>query len=143
MLVPLLGQPGAGSRETTNIQPVVRKDVPHLHEEESTMYNRIKEAKDDILNCLFTGKAFTAAELSRAAYLNETSDGSGTFPVARKAIRSLIDDGYVIGSSISGYKMLTTGKEVQVYLNALLKRQMGISARIQAVYDSAQNKGLL
>jgi hypothetical protein len=38
---------------------------------------------------------------------------------------------------------MTTGKEVQQCLNALLKRTIGINKRIQAIYDAAQAKGIL
>jgi hypothetical protein len=38
---------------------------------------------------------------------------------------------------------MTTGKEVQQCLNALLKRTMGINKRIQGIYDAAQAKGIL
>jgi hypothetical protein len=96
--------------------------------------------KSMILNTLESGCTFTAGELSANAYLNEVND---TYPKARKAIRELINDGNVIGSTKEGYKLLTTGKEVQVYLNSLLKRTIGINNRIQSVYDSAKDKGLL
>lgn len=99
-----------------------------------------KLAKKVITTMLENGKRYTATELSDAAGLQEMDS---TAPKARKIIRGLIDDGYVIGSDARGYKMLTTGKEIQQYLNALLKRQIGISNRIQAVYDAAQAKGLL
>jgi hypothetical protein len=97
-------------------------------------------AKAEILNTLESGCTFTAGELSHNAHLHEKND---TYPRARMVVRELIDDGHVIGSTREGYRMLTTGKEVQVYLNSLLKRQIGISKRIQAVYDSARSAGLL
>jgi hypothetical protein len=96
--------------------------------------------KAEILNTLESGCTFTAGELSRNAHINENND---TYPKARKAVRALIDDGHVIGSTKDGYKLLTTGKEVQQYLNSLLKRTIGINNRIQSVYDSAKDKGLL
>ena len=99
-----------------------------------------KLAKRVIYRMLENGNRYTAMELSDAAGLSEMDSSA---PKARKVIRELIDDGNVIGSNVKGYKLLTTGKEIQQYLNALLKRQMGISSRIQAVYDAAQAKGLL
>jgi hypothetical protein len=97
-------------------------------------------AKRVIFRMLENGSRYTATELSDAAGLGESDS---TAPKARKIILDLINDGNVIGSTAKGYKLLTTGKEIQQYLNALLKRQMGISRRIQAVYDAAQEKGLL
>ena len=97
-------------------------------------------AKRVIKRMLENGKRYTAQELSDAAGLQENDR---TAPVARKIILGLIEDGNVIGSNSAGYQMLSSGKEIQQYLNALLKRQMGISKRIQAVYDAAQGKGLL
>ena len=82
----------------------------------------------------------TAGEIADEVGIYENND---TCPTIRQAIRGLIRDGHVIGSTHGGYKLMTTGKEVQTYLNALLKRQLGISQRIQAVYDSAQSNGLL
>jgi predicted transcriptional regulator len=61
----------------------------------------------------------------------------------RGIIRDLIEDGYAIGSNAAGYKLLRTGKDVQSYLNSLLKRQMGISKRIANVYEAAKLDGLL
>jgi hypothetical protein len=97
-------------------------------------------AKNVIRTMLENGSRYTATELSDAAGLQESDS---TAPKARKIILELIEDGFVIGSTAKGYKMLTSGKEIQQYLNALLKRQIGISNRIQAVYDAAQAKGLL
>jgi hypothetical protein len=101
---------------------------------------KLEIAKAEILDTLESGCTFTAGELSRNAHLAEIND---TYPRARKVVRELINDGHVIGSTKDGYKLLTTGKEVQVYLNALLKRTIGINNRIQSVYDSAKDKGLL
>lgn len=77
------------------------------------------------------------------AFIGGVVESDFTSPNTRQIIKELIDDGNVIGSNSRGYKMLTTGKEVQQYLNALLKRQLGISRRIQAVYNSARAKGIL
>ena len=104
------------------------------------MNKDLELAKRVIYRMLENGKRYTAMELSDAAGLGEMDSSA---PKARKVILELIEDGNVIGSNVKGYQLLTTGKEIQVYLNALLKRQMGISRRIQAVYDAAQAKGLL
>jgi len=97
-------------------------------------------AKRVIYRMLENGNRYTATQLSDAAGLQEQDS---TAPKARKIILDLINEGNVIGSTAKGYKLLTDGKEIQQYLNALLKRQMGISRRIQAVYDAAQGRGLL
>jgi len=61
----------------------------------------------------------------------------------RGMIRELIKDGYPIGSNAMGYRLMTTAKEVQVYLNSLLKRQIALSTRIQNVYEGAKLEGLI
>ena len=60
----------------------------------------------------------------------------------RGIIRELIEDGYPIGSNTMGYRLLTTPKEVQVYLNNLLQRQMALSTRIKNVYEGAKLNGI-
>ena len=82
----------------------------------------------------------TAAELADEAGIAEVSD---TSPTTRGYIRSLIDDGYPIGSTSQGYSLMFSGKEVQEYLNSLLKRQIALSNRIQKVYDAARKEGIL
>lgn len=89
---------------------------------------------------LARGNRSTAKELAKIGGLIESND---TNPKTRSIIKSLIKGGDVIGSNSNGYKMLTNGKEVQLYLNSLLKRQIGISQRIQDVYNSATGRGLL
>jgi hypothetical protein len=86
------------------------------------------------------GSSITAEILASVNNINETSD---TCPATRGFIRELIDEGALIGSTSKGYHMMTTGKEVQQCLNALLKRTMGINKRIQSIYDAAQVKGIL
>jgi hypothetical protein len=83
---------------------------------------------------------YTAKDLADACGIRESND---TCPNVRGLVKDLIDDGYVIGSTSRGYALLKTGKEVQAYLNSLLKRQMGISNRIAAVYKSAMAEGIL
>ena len=70
----------------------------------------------------------------------ETDD---TFPKTRKVVRELIDEGHCIGSNHHGYYIMQSGKEVQSYLNSLLRRQIAISNRIAAVYASGKENGLL
>lgn len=82
----------------------------------------------------------TAGDLADQIGIPESADSC---PNTRGIIRDLIDDGYPIGSNARGYKLLTSGKDVQAYLNNLLQRQMAISRRIQAIYDGAKLGGLL
>lgn len=89
---------------------------------------------------LSRGGVHTAGSLAWGAMITEQSD---TYPKTRALIKEMINEGHLIGSTSEGYKRLQTGKEVQLYLNSLLKRQMGISRRIQAVYDAAQTRGIL
>jgi hypothetical protein len=101
----------------------------------------MKEAnKTCITSRLSDGKYHTANDLAWHAMIKETSD---TYPTTRDTIREMIEEGHLIGSTSKGYKLMTSGKEVQQCLNSLLKRQMGISRRIQSIYDAAQAKGIL
>jgi len=96
--------------------------------------------KKRIANMLKTDKTYTANHIAWECMISEQSD---TYPKTRALIKEMINEGHLIGSTSEGYKRLQTGKEVQQYLNSLLKRQMGISRRIQAVYDAAQTRGIL
>ncbi|MBW2645187.1 MAG: hypothetical protein JRE23_03225 [Deltaproteobacteria bacterium] len=77
------------------------------------------------------------------AHDNGIAEKSDTCPVTRSLIKDMIDEGMLIGSTSKGYKLMTTGKEVQQCLNSLLKRTIGINKRIQSIYDAAQSKGIL
>lgn len=97
--------------------------------------------KTKVLNMIsHRSSPITAKSIAAGSFIVETDD---TCPKTREVIRELIHDGYCIGSSGQGYLLLTTGKEVQEYLNSLMSRQIGISKRIQAVYNSAKSSGLL
>jgi hypothetical protein len=101
----------------------------------------LKEANKTCINfMLLDGDYHTAQELAHYAMIKESTD---TCPITRDTIREMIDGGSLIGSTSKGYKLMTSGKEVQQCLNGLLKRQMGISRRIQSIYDAAQAKGIL
>ena len=86
------------------------------------------------------GKVHTAQDLAWSAMITEQSD---TYPITRSVIRDMIDEGALIGSTSKGYKNMTSGKEVQQCLNSLLRRQMGITRRIQAIYDAGIKQGIL
>lgn len=58
------------------------------------------------------------------------SDNGLTNPVARKAIRELIEDGMPIGSCGKGYYLLVTKEEFDEYLKNLHGRIAGIRKRI-------------
>jgi hypothetical protein len=88
----------------------------------------------------FTSGPITAREIADRVGILEMD---GTCPSTRGYIKDLIDTGHCIGSSAKGYSLLSSGKEVQEYLNSLLKRQMGISRRIEAVYKAAVKEGIL
>lgn len=99
------------------------------------------KVKESILNLLESSQfPVTTRELAIDLGLREVND---TFPKIRQAIRVLINEGWPIGASSEGYFLLTTAKDVQEYLNNLLQRQMGISKRIQAVYDAAIGRGII
>ena len=93
-----------------------------------------------LLDIINPGDRRTAQELSSFALVPETQD---TCPTTRGLIREMIEEGYLIGGSSKGYHIMRSGKEVQQCLNGLLKRQMGISKRIQSIYDAAKNRGIL
>lgn len=99
-----------------------------------------KQVMADIYIQLAKGNRIKARDLAVMGGIVESND---TSPATRSIIKTLINDGHVIGSNRNGYKLMTSGKEVQRYLNSLLKRQMGISRRIQAVYESATSRGIL
>jgi hypothetical protein len=102
---------------------------------------RVKDIfKNRIRMALADGQTHTAKSLGLAAIITETED---TSPRTRALIREMVEDGELIGSSSAGYKNLTTAKEVQKYMNSLMKRQMAVSARILAVYNAAKGKGLV
>ena len=82
----------------------------------------------------------TAKHIASATGITELDD---TCPKVREVIRQLINDGHCIGSNSKGYFLIQTGQECQRYLNSLMKRQIGISRRIEAVYNSAVKGGLL
>lgn len=86
------------------------------------------------------GISIKAKDLALQAGIIETDE---TYPKTRKIIRELIDEGMCIGSNNNGYYIMQSGKEVQVYLNSLLKRQIAISNRIAAVYHSGKEWGLI
>jgi len=86
------------------------------------------------------GAPVTVNYLADVAGINEKNSSC---PLTRDIIRLMIDDGVCIGSNSQGYFLITNGKQCQQYLNSLMKRQIGISKRIQAVYDSAIKGGLL
>ena len=96
--------------------------------------------KNGIRARLKDGKEHTAKDLAWYCLVNESND---TCPKIRETVRSMIDDGDLIGSTSQGYKLMTTGKEVQQCLNSLLGRTIGINKRIQSIYDAAQAKGIL
>jgi len=105
---------------------------------EKTKINLLKRVMYAIENSRF--EHITAQEIAFVANIHELSD---TCPITRGLIRELIDDGALIGSTYRGYHIMDTGKEVQQCLNGLLKRQMGITKRIQSIYDAATAKGIL
>jgi hypothetical protein len=105
------------------------------------MINNTKEVlKTRIRYTLRDMKVHTAKDLAWYALIQEKSD---TCPTTRGLVREMIEEGELIGSSAKGYKNMDTGKEVQVCLNSLLARQLGISRRIQSIYDAALAKGIL
>ena len=60
-----------------------------------------------------------------------------TCPRTRKLIyNAMKNNGVPIGSCQNGYFIIRTGHEMQRYLNSLLKRQIGITERIDTVYHA-------
>jgi hypothetical protein len=89
---------------------------------------------------IYDGVEHTAKDLAWYAMIYEQND---TYPITRDLVREMIEDGHLIGSTSKGYKIMSTGKEVQQCLNSLLKRTIGINKRIQNIYNAAQKKGIL
>jgi len=106
-----------------------------------------EEAKQVIVQVLKDrkGRPMTVKSIADFVYVQvgrlvETND---SYPMTRKLIRELINEGHCIGSNRDGYYLMFNGKEVQSYLNSLLQRQIAISKRIEAVYNAAKEDGLL
>ena len=60
-----------------------------------------------------------------------------TCPITRKLIlKAMMTEGVAIGSDHRGYYTIRTAHEMQRYLNKLLKRQIAITERIEAVYKA-------
>lgn len=93
-----------------------------------------------IVKLLESLETVTAEDLANFCSIPETQP---TSPITRTMITELIDEGHLIGSNRKGYFLMTNAKQVQQVLNGLLRRQMGISRRIQSIYDAAQGKGIL
>ena len=72
-----------------------------------------------------------AAELSDWMDMNEKGS---TYPRARRVVLAAIDAGHPIVSNRKGYYVAKTEKQLQVYLNDLMQRQMKLSGRILGVY---------
>jgi len=101
----------------------------------------IREANEICIGAMLDdGQVHTAQELADYAMIKERHDSC---PATRAILLGMIIKGALIGSTAKGYKLMTTGKEVQQCLNSLLRRQMAISRRIQSIYDAAQSKGIL
>ncbi len=79
----------------------------------------------------------TAGVLSDWLNLDETES---TYPRARMVIRNAIDAGHPIVSNRHGYFVARTQKQLQVYLNDLMGRQIKLSARILGVYKAYHGK---
>jgi hypothetical protein len=99
----------------------------------------MNDKKKLIVKFLESGKTIRASVLAQLSHIVENDS---TCPITRGLIRELIDDGYCIGSTNQGYRMLTTGREVQEYLNNLLQRQAAMSKRIWLVWKNAKARGI-
>jgi hypothetical protein len=66
-----------------------------------------------------------------------------TYPQTREYIKEIIADGTPIGSCSKGFFLIQTAKEMQAYLNSLMKRQIALSKRITNLYDACKGKGIV
>jgi hypothetical protein len=89
---------------------------------------------------LADGEVHSAQNLAWAAMITESSD---TYPRTRALIKEMIEEGALIGSTSKGYKNMTDAHEIQRYMNRLMKYQIGIGNRIQAVFNAGLAAGIL
>ena len=79
-----------------------------------------------------------AGELSR--WLDLKEKGS-TYPAARRVVSAAIGAGHAILSNRHGYFVARSEKQLQVYLNDLMQRQIKLSGRILGVYKAFHGYG--
>lgn len=79
-------------------------------------------------------------KLSRIAIYMRSMEQDPTNRGIRKVIREAIARGCPIGSNGKGYFLIHNEKEMQRYLNSLLKKQIAISQRIDDVYHAFYGK---
>jgi chromosome segregation and condensation protein ScpB len=83
-----------------------------------------------------TSMSEAPVKVRRLARIMNIKESSGSCPTTRKLIREAIKAGHAIGSNNSGYFMIETEKEMQRYLNSLMRRQIKMSQRIDDVYHA-------
>jgi hypothetical protein len=101
---------------------------------------KIEQVKNSIARSLRYGRIRSAKYLAWVAVVEEKSD---TYPRTRAVIKEMIEDGELIGSNAKGYFYMQDAHEIQRYMNSLMKRQIGIGNRIQAVFNAGVAKGIL
>jgi hypothetical protein len=93
-----------------------------------------------IRNRLADNQVHSARDLAWSAMIEESSD---TYPRTRALIKEMIQDGELIGSNSKGYFNMRDAHEIQRYMNALMKRQIGLGKRIQAIFNAGVARGIL
>ena len=76
-------------------------------------------------------------EISLALGLSESDPSC---PATRKKIWEAIKEGNPIGCNGKGYFIIRSDKEMQSYLNSLMRRQIALSERITDVYRAYYGK---
>ncbi len=107
----------------------------------------MKKKAKDLIQPLMTGlRAHSASQSKpvRAELLSEwleLKEKGSTYPRTRQVILAAIGAGHPIVSNRKGYFVARSEKQLQVYLNDLMQRQIKLSGRILGVYRAFHGYG--
>jgi len=102
----------------------------------------LKEVLEEKIKDLKVALQIFDATYSNPAKVQEIADAldiketDKTCPQTRRIIRKALERGLSIGAKHDGYFLIQTEKELQRYLNSLMKRQIALSERIRDTYYS-------
>jgi hypothetical protein len=95
------------------------------------------ELEKEIIEVLKTTKYDAPMTVRDIAAIVGINESDMTFPHTRKLIKSAMKSfSMPIGSYYKGYYRIRSAHQMQRYMNSLLKRQIGITERIDIVYKA-------
>ncbi len=105
-----------------------------------------KQAKDLVQPLMEALRMLSATQShpARAELLSnwlELKEKGSTYPRTRQIILAAIGKGHPIVSNRKGYFLARSEKQLQVYLNDLMQRQIKLSGRILGVYRAFHGYG--